>query len=382
MARIVLASYLVRFPVGGYQSWMLQWLLGFRRLGHDVFFVEKAGWPNACIDPGGSGFSNDCAIGVTAIEELFNRFDLSNRWCFVDFHGQHYGLSQTALSEVFRTADVFIDYMRFCEWPEESARVPCRIFLDGEPGLTQMELELRVDKTVHHPPFNYYYTVGRNVGTPASTAPTAGRSWRPTFNPVLPDLYPVQPPPPGAPFTTVMSWSAHGRLEFEGRVYGARELEFPKFFQLPHFVPAPLELALGMSPHTPVDELRQAGWRLRNGPESTLTFNRWRDYIGSSRGEFSVVKNAYVATNSGFFSDRSACYLASGRPVVMQETGFSAHLPCGRGLFAVRNVEEAAAAIEEICVNYDAHARAAREIASDYLDATRVAARMLREVGL
>jgi hypothetical protein len=137
-----------------------------------------------------------------------------------------------------------------------------------------------------------------------------------------------------------------------------------------------------MSPHTPVDELRQAGWRLRNGPESTLTFNRWRDYIGSSRGEFSVVKNAYVATNSGFFSDRSACYLASGRPVVMQETGFSAHLPCGRGLFAVRNVEEAAAAIEEICVNYDAHARAAREIASDYLDATRVAARMLREVGL
>src|SRR5262249_36493692 len=158
-----------------------------------------------------------------------------------------------------------------------------------------------------------------------------------------------------APFTTVMSWE-DDPFEFEGVTYGQKAMEFPKFLDLPRRTRVPLEMAVAGT-DVPEDELRAHGWRLAYAGEVTLTFDSWRDYIRGSRGEFSVCKNVYVATHSGWFSDRSACYLASGRPVVMQETGFSAHLPCGQGLFAVRTADEAAAALAEIAGDYGRHSR-------------------------
>jgi hypothetical protein len=380
MARIIVAGYVVRLPVGGYQSWMLQWVLGLHRLGHDVYLVEKAGWPNSCCDPATWTYSDDCRTGAAAVDALFTRFGLANRWCFVDAAGDYHGLPRPAVREVFQTADVFLDFLRRCEWAEESSRVPCRVLMDGEPGFTQMKLELRPPAAVDPVSYNYHYTVGLNVGTPASTTPTAGRTWRPIVDPVLLDLFPVEPPPPSAAFTTVMSWTAHRLVEYHGVSYGQKDVEFPKFFDLPRRTSVPLELAL--AGRAPVEDLRAAGWRLRNAPEVTVTFDAWRDYIRSSLGEFSIAKNVFVATNSGFFSDRTACYLASGRPAVMQETGFSAHLPCGEGLFAFRTVEEAAAALEEIRRDYARHSNAALDIACEYLDAKKVLGRFLEELGM
>jgi hypothetical protein len=177
-----------------------------------------------------------------------------------------------------------------------------------------------------------------------------------------------------------MNWQSHARFEYEGVTYGQKDMEFDKFAHLPARTPAVMEMAVAGG-SVPRDPLASAGWRVRDALEVTRTLDSYMDYIRHSKGEFAVCKNVFVATNSGWTSDRSAAYLASGRPVVMQETGFSHHIPCGEGLFAVRTIEEAAGAIEEINLNYDRHRRAAREIAREYFEASKVMERMLNQLG-
>jgi hypothetical protein len=178
-----------------------------------------------------------------------------------------------------------------------------------------------------------------------------------------------------------MNWKSHDLIHYRGRTFGQKDIEFEKFFSLPRLINTPLEIAVS-GRQTPISRLKQAGWRVRDAHEVTATSESFKTYLRTSQGEFSVAKNVFVATSSGWFSDRSAAYLASSRPVILQDTGFSAHLPCGRGLFAVRTAEEAAAAIETIASNFDAHARAAREIAAEYLDAPVLLRRFLNEIGV
>jgi len=381
MARIIVASYVVRMPVGGYQSWMLQWLVGFQRLGHEVWFVEKSGWPGSCIDPATWVKSDDCSRGTAAWRSLLARFGLENNWCYVDAAGRYHGVSREKIESVFRGADVFIDHMRDCEWEEEAQSAKLRVMVDGEPALTQMRMENRRAAGLHLMEYDFYYSVGLNMGNGRSTAPTAGKQWRPIFDPVVVDLFPNEPPPAGAPFTTIMTWQAHAPMVYQGVTYESKKAEFPKFMDLPLRTTVPLELAVG-GENLPTEALLEHGWRLRDPGRATITYDIWRDYISSSLGEFGVCKNYFVATNCGAFSERSAAYLASGRPVVTQETGFSAHLPCGRGLFAVASVEEAAAAIEEIRSHYELHSKCAREIAAEYLRTDKMLKRLLHGIGI
>jgi hypothetical protein len=380
VARIIVASYVVRSPFGGYQSWTLQWLLGFHRLGHEVWFVEKSGWPNSCLDPATWAGSDDCSGGIRSWSALLARFGLENNWCYVDAAGTYHGTSKERIEEVFRTADLFIDHMRNCEWAEESSWGPITAQIDGEPGMMQMRLLNRAAKGEAEHLYDHYYTVGLNVGLPGCMVPTAGKDWKPTFDPVVMDLFATDEPPRGAPFSTIMAWQSHRPIKFEGQSYGSKEVEFPAYFDLPSRVSVPMELAISGSP--PLDQLLSAGWRLRDSARATVTFDAWQQYIRDSRGEFAVCKGYFVTTNSGAFSDRSAVYLASGRPVIMQETGFSAHLPTGHGLFAFSNVDEAAAALETVASDYARHSRWARELAHEHLSTEVVLPRMLKEVGL
>jgi hypothetical protein len=381
VARIVLGSYAVCFPLGGYLSWVLQWLVGFQRLGHDVFFVE-CGWTGSCYDPTADRMGDDCSFGTRALDALLRRYDLGDRWCFVDAGGHYHGQARGRVEAAFRGADLFIDMGSFGAWLSAAASTRLRVLIDGEPGAAQIKIATRLAAGADLPRYDAYYTVGRNVGTPRCTVPTAGRAWRPVFYPVVTDLFPPAPPAgDGAAFTTVMSWQAHQPVDFRGRTYGSKDLEFPKFLDLPGRTGAAFELAVA-GQTTPTDQLRAAGWRLRPAREVSMTFDAFWDYIRASRGEFSVCKNVFVALQTGWFGDRVGAYLASGRPVVMQDTGFSAHLPCGRGLFAVRTVEEAAAAIDDIRRDYGRHSRAARDIAVEYLDTAVVLRRFLGELGL
>jgi len=381
MARIIVGSYMVRYPLGGMMSWVLQYLVGFQRLGHEVYFVEKSSYSNACYNPVSDVMSDDCSYGTAVVDALLARFDLQQRWCFVDEKRQYHGLSRAQVEEVFRTADLFLDMGTHGAWLDEATIVKLRVLADGEPGFTQMKMENRLAGGQALPKYDLYYTAGANVGTDKSTAPTAGKSWRPLPHPVVTELFSNCPPPPDGAFTTVMNWQSHQPMEFGGQVYGQKDVEFAKFLELPGKVRVPLEVAVS-GKNVPVELLKRAGWRVRDAHMVTLSFDSFCNYILESRGEFGVCKNVFVATNSGWFSDRSAAYLASGRPVVLQDTGFSAHLPCGCGLYAVRSAEEAAAALEDIRRNYSRQVKAAREIACEHLDAGKVLGGFLNELGI
>jgi len=378
MARVVVGSYMVRYPLGGMMSYVLQYLRGFERLGHDVYFVEKAGYANACYDPIRNVMSDDCACGVDIVGALLERFGLADRWCFVDAHERYFGLSRGRIEEVFRTADLFLDMGTHGAWLGE-ATGGVRVLLDGEPGYTQMKMEQRLARGEPLPQYDYYYTAGRNVGTARSSAPTAGRTWGHLWHPIVMDEPPSTPTSPSGPFTTIMNWQSHGRIEFNGQTFGQKDVEFEHFLELPRKTAAPMEIAVA-GKHVPTQRLEQAGWTVRDAHAVTASLDSFRNYIRDSRGEFTVCKHVFVATNSGWFSDRSAAYLAAGRPVVIEDTGFSDHIPTGRGLFAVRTVEEAAAAVAAIDGDFPRQSAWAHEVAAAHFDAERILGRFLEEI--
>jgi hypothetical protein len=380
MARIILGSTMVRYPVGGIHLWVLSFLLGFQRLGHEVYLVEKSGWPSSCYDLSKRVMTDDCSYGVSVVNGLLRRFRLDQNWCFVDAEGRYHGLSRQGVQTVFKSADLFVDF-EGTEWLEEAAEVPLRVMIDSEPGWCQIKMEQTENGGQESSSHHYYYTIGRNIGTDKTSAPTGGKTWKHIFPPVLLDLAPYSPANVEAPYTTVMNWKSHKHVEFNGVQYGQKETEFARFIDLPLKTSARMQIAVSGS-NVPRDELRRRGWSVLNADDVSISLNSYQEYLFASKGEFAVAKHVFVATNSGWFGHQQGYYLSSGRPVVLDETGFSAHLPVGSGLFAVRNVEEAAQAIGEINSDFNRHSRRAREIAEEFLDAPRVLASFLEDVGV
>jgi hypothetical protein len=323
--------------------------------------------------------TDSCQSGFSTVKRLLSRFGLSDRLIFRDVNGILYGASETQLTEVFSGADLLIDIGNHGAWlPEAREAGISTVLIEGEPGFTQIKMAKAVAADEPVVEFDYYYSNGANIGTPRTTAPDGGSKWGHVFNPVVTDLFTVTQPPEGACFTTVMNWQSHRPINFDGHSYGQKDVEFSKFIDLPARAGVPVEVAAAGK--VPRKKLQDKGWRLCDAQEVSATFDTYHNYITSSLGEFSVCKNVFVATRSGWFSDRSAAYLANGRPVVLQDTGFSEHLPCGRGLFAVADVEEATAAIDEIRGNYKHHSSWARELSIEYLDAKKLMGRILDEV--
>lgn len=380
MARIVLGSYLVRYPLGGMMSWVLQYLAGFSRLGHEIYFVEKADYPLACFDPSSSEMTDDCRHGTGTVHELLAAFGLGANWCFVDYENRYYGMSQGLIEEILSSADLFIDMGTHGSWQAESEGADLKVLIDGEPAFTQLKMQKKLAEGRLSDAYDLYYTTGQNIGTHRSSAVTGGREWRHLFHPVCTDAVPYTDPVDSGKYTTVMNWQSYEPIQYEETCYRHKDVEFQKFLDLPRHTTAELEVAV--SGAVPRKQLQEFGWGIENAHDVTISYESFFDYIHRSRGEFSVCKNGYVDSNSGWFSDRSAAYLASGRPVVMQETGFSEHLPTGEGLFAVRTADEAAAALDEIERDYHTHCLAARRIAEEYLDTSVVLSRFLEQFGI
>ncbi len=381
MARIVLAGYMFRYPLGGMLSNTLQYLIGLIKLGHDVYFVEQAEHENACYDPGTNSMSNDCRHGIEHVSALLPRFGLTDRWCFRDFVENDYGLSKNQVEALFKTADLFIDYGAHGSWNEEAQAIPLKVLIDGEPGTTQMKMCLKLEQGLALPDYDFYYTVGQNVGQENCTVPEAGKTWRKIFHPVDTEQFSHVLENRRGAYSTVMNWKSRENIEFRGTAYGHKDMEFDKFMALPNKAPFPFEVAVSGA-SIPESELMENHWNIKNAHEVTLSYDSFIDFVAESRGEFSVCKNTFVITNSGWFSDRSAAYLACGKPVVVQDTGFGAHLPVGQGLFAVRTVDEAVEAVTAIESDYAHHSRCAREIACDCLDSQKVIGKLIRELGI
>lgn len=382
MATILLCSYVVRHPVGGVLSNNLQFLTGFKRLGHDVYLLEKSGYGDSCFDPDRRITSDDCSCGIGRIDRLLTTHGLGGQWCYVDADGGYSGLSRRQIEAVIDRADVFIDRGLHRTWDDETADVPLRVLLDPDPGFRQVKMANALMSGGSVPAYDAYYTYGHNIGTTASPAPTVGVQWRPIFHPVDTSLYPMSPPPDdGAPCTTVMNWQPLETVEFAGRHFGMKDAQFPFFEDIPRHVGVPMEIAVeGRA--VPRERLLDHGWRVVPALDATASYDAYHDYLRHSMAEFSVVKDVYHSLNVGWFSDRSAAYLAHGRPVIVQNNGIAAYLPTGEGLFEVADIAEAAEAIGRVEREPLRHGAAARRIAEDYLDTTVVLGRFLSELGV
>jgi hypothetical protein len=381
VATILFCSWMVRHPVGGVLSNNLQFLTGFRRLGHDVYLLEKAGYDDSCFDPERRLMSDDCSCGIRRVGRLLEQHGLGDNWCYVSAAGTYYGMSSTEVDSIVARADVFIDRGLHRSWDEETADVPVRVLLDPDPGFRQVKLANAVARGRSLPHYDAYFTYGHNIGTHGSTAPTAGLPWRHVFHPIDTTLYAPTSPVPGGPWTTVMHWRALEYVEYAGQMYGMKDVQFRHFEDLPARVRAPMEVAVEGS-SAPVDRLRESGWRVVPALDATVSYASYHDYLRQSAGEFSVVKDVYRQLNVGWFSDRSAAYLAHGRPVIVQGNGIHGHLPTGEGLFEVADVQEAVDAIEQVSKDPTRHSAAARQIAEEHLDSRVVLGRFLDELGI
>ena len=364
--KILLAGIIGRYPFGGVTWCSLMYLLGLRALGHEVCYLEDTG---ECIyDPDADAISVDPAYGTRYIHEALAPFGLGDRWCFVNYDGTYHGWTRERLRAFCRDAELFLNLSGGSWfWRDEYRAIPHRAFIDSDPVFTQLAIAKRVPWYVDFfRGFSHLFTFGAKVAAPGGAAgvPTGEFAWQHTWQPVTTALWRTDTPPARDRFTTVMTWKTESFEDVDGN----KDREFVRFIDLPSRTSARFEIAVN-GPH---DLLRAHGWSPLDAMQVSRTAPAYRSFIQASRAEFGVAKHAYVAHRSGWFSDRTACYLAAGRPAVVQETGWSDHLPSGEGLLAFSSIEEATDAVERVQCDYPVHAARAREIAADCFDATRV----------
>jgi hypothetical protein len=368
--RIAIAGAVAQKPGCAGHVWQfLQYLLGFRSLGYEVLLLDRLGGP---LEP------RDAR--VRWLRETLAGAGLDDAWSLRLDDGRHLGVARGEAVAFVRDADLLLDVMGFCDDDELLGAARRTVFLDTDPGFAQMWQDLGLaDVLGHH---DVHVTIAERIGAADCTVPTCGLRWITTPQPVALDAWPASPGG-GRGFTSVASWrGAYGPVDHGGRRYGLRVHQFRRFAQVPSIAGGAFELALDIHPADAADAqlLRDGGWRLVEPGRVAATPGAYRRYVQDSDGEVMVAKGMYVDSRSGWVSERSLCYLASGRPVVAQDTGFSECHPVGEGLLAFSTPEEAAAGIEAVRADLERHRRAARELAEERFGAERVLGRLLAEV--
>jgi hypothetical protein len=366
--RILFAGIIARYPFGGVTWCSLMYLLGLRALGHEVFYIEDTG---ECVyDPVQNTRALDPIYGTTYIHNALEPFGLGDRWTFVNYDGRYHGRPLEDVRAYAAGTDLFINLSGGSWfWRDEYARIPRKVFIDSDPAFTQLAIAKAEPWYVEFfQRFDHLFTFGANIGTPASPIPTGSFTWHRTWQPITMDEWRTAVVPRDR-FTTVMTW----QIESFTDVGGNKDQEFVKFIDLPSRTGQRFELAI----NGPQKLLREHGWDTVDAMAVSRTPDDYRAFIHGSKAEFGVAKHTYVTHRSGWFSDRTECYLAAGRPALVQDTGWTAHLPAGDGLLAFSTPDEALAGIERINADYARHARTAYDIAREHFDAAVVLPRLL-----
>ncbi|CAN5352289.1 hypothetical protein BH24GEM3_BH24GEM3_06910 [soil metagenome] len=391
--RIVVGGFLGLLPAGGVTWDYVQYPLGFFEMGHDVFYIEDTRlWPVYQTDNEG-GYS--CAANVAHLAAVMEFFGMQERWAYRDeASGECFGLPLSQVEEICRTADLFVNVSCSTFLRDEYLRIPARVLIDSDPMFSQIQYAIQEAFTpgasgmrgvvaghTHH------FTFGENIGAADCRIPLCGVDWKPTRQPVCLEHWPVTPLPrsSAAAFTTLMNWTAARQLVYKEESWGQKDTEFLRILDLPRSVPRlPLAVAVGQTGNTegafPREEAERRGWQVLDPNVCAPDWMRYRDFIQDSRGEFSIAKETYVKGRTGWFSCRSACYLAAARPVITQETGWSRYVPGGSGLLAFEDFDGAVAALERVASDPAAHALAAREIAQEYFRSDRILGELLAQV--
>ncbi len=384
--RVVVTGLAATYPVGGVAWDYLQYVQGFAALGCDVLYLEDTGqW---FYDPAGATFTPDPRTGAAYVAGALARLmpGAGQRWAVRAPDGRFLGMDEDAVHAACAGADLFLNVSGSCWLRDAYRRARVAAYVDTDPCYSQAKLTAAdggvADESVRESAalirrHDIFFTLGEHVGQPDCLVPTAGLSWLPTRQPVVLANWPVIAGP-AERFTTVLSWSINPTPpDVGGQIYGGKDVEFERFLDLPRRTPERLEAAI--SGAAPRERLAAAGWEIVDARLVSATLDDYRRYLQGSRGELSVAKNAYVATRSGWFSTRSAMYLACGRPAVLQDTGFSAHLPAGPGLHAFTTGEEAVAALAAVRADYAGACVHAREVAERCFRAEDVCARLLAD---
>lgn len=380
--RILITGAIAHHPLGGAgNAWaFLQYVLGFRRLGYEVYYVEHIDAAH-CIDDTWAPAPFAASANVRYFAAVMERFDLTDHAALLEWEGEgHVGLTRAAVETLACDTDLLINMSGRFHLRSILGAVRRRMYIDMDPGFVQIwQAQYGVDMNLAG--HDVYVTVGLNLGAPDCPLPTCGIAWHATLPPVVLSEW-TAAPDGGTAYTTVADWRGYSPVEWRGAWYGQKSEEFLRIIDLPQHVAVPLEICLAIHP----DEedrarLLHSGWRLTEPRQHCATPDTYRAYITQARGEFTVVKQGYAAGRTGWFSDRSACYLAAGRPVIIQETGISAHLPTGNGLLTFTDLATAAAALTRVESDYPTHAAAAAAFARTHLDSDRVLPRLLRLAG-
>jgi hypothetical protein len=380
--RIAVLGYIVRGPVGGLAWHHLQYVRGLCDLGHDVLFLEDSDEYPACYDPSTDTSTADATYGLHFAAAAFSALGMANRWAYFDAHTTSWhGPAGGWAAAWCASADLLIDISGVNPIRPWVEGIPVRVLIDTDPAFTQIKALIDDDFRSRVEAHNCFFTFAENVADGTARLPDDGRQWHGTRQPVVTDRWPVTEGRRAGPFTTVMTWESYPALEHNGIVYGTKATSFDPFIDMPLVLPDQhFELAIG-SGHAPRARLAEHGWHVIDPRPPTRDPWTYQAYLQSSKGEFGVAKHAYTSTWSGWFSERTACYLASGRPCVVQDTGFSDWLPVGKGLLAFVDRDEAVDAIQQVDRDYDRHCAMAREVAVDHFGASGVLSRLLDVAG-
>ena len=369
---VIVSGMIAATPRQGGATWaVLQYLLGLRRLGCDVHFAEA-------VD-GGKAVPVDAALYCA---EVMRRFGLEDNWALVPAPGaEPVGMSRDRLRAAARDADLLLNVSGMLADPDVLEHVPVRAYLDLDPVFAQLwhateGVDMRFDAHTH------FVTVADAVGRPGGPIPSCGREWLPTLPPVVLAEWPVADSVERRAVTTVGHWRSYGSIHHDGVHYGQKVHSLRPLIDLPRRTDARFELALGIHADevNDVAALRENGWTTLDPESVAATPDDYRRFVRGSWAEFGLAKLGYVVADSGWFSDRSACYLASGRPVIAQHTGFDRRLPTGAGLLAYSTAEDVITAIDQFDRDYERHRGAAREVAAEHLDSDRVLGSLLERL--
>jgi hypothetical protein len=375
-------------PIAGVVWQHIHYIVGMQRLGHEVYYIEDSA--RLPYNPVNFEITDDYSYAAAILDKLSREYGFEDRWSYCARYLPDTpcaGMPLSRIKELYREADAILNVCGSQEFNDDLLKSDRILYVESDPGVEQIKVDKGESSTIDYlKAHRALFTFGENIGTPEFPVPLHGFHWLPTRQPVVTDLWHTDAPPPDkAVFTSVANWNTSGKkdIEWRGEKYlWSKSLEFLKFIEAPAVAGENFELATSINDASLRERFAANGWRFTSPDQMSIDYDEYRAYLRASKGEFTVAKDQYVRLDTGWFSDRTACYLASGRPAITQETGFTRHYGQQKGLFSFQSLDQIAESVREINVDYPAHSRAAFEVAKEYFEAEKVLKELLEKAGI